>query len=84
MNNMHLRLKMNDAPNKHPQEIMRELGITYPHATPQSIADQWWFWNCNGVPSELPKYLTVLDIKPHDAIGSGLSKEDADLIAAAN
>ncbi len=63
---------------RHPQEVMRALGITYEHATPQSIADQWWFWNCGNVPAELPMFLSPLTIKPHDAIGNGLSKEYAD------
>ena len=84
---MHLRFDMMTAcldcgVDKHPQLVMRELGITYQHATPQSIGDQWWFWNCNGVPAELPKYLTPLDLAPHECIGFGLSQEVADKIAA--
>jgi hypothetical protein len=67
--------------NRHPQVVMRELGITYQQATPQSIADQWWFWNCSGMPTVLPKFITELKVSPHDAIGYGLSKEDADQIA---
>ena len=65
---------------RHPQQVMKDLGITYQHATPQSICDQWWFWNCEGVPSELPKYLTPLNVSPRDAIGYGLSGADADAI----
>lgn len=68
--------------HKHPQIMMRELGITYQHATPQSIGDQWWFWNCDSLPDELPKYLTPMDADPRKFIGSGLSKDDADKIAA--
>jgi hypothetical protein len=56
---------------------MRELGITYQHATPQSVGDQWWFWNCRNLPDKLPEYLTELNIDPMDAIGYGLSREDA-------
>jgi hypothetical protein len=67
--------------NRHPQHVMTALGITYQHATPQSIADQWWFWNCENVPANLPAYLSPLKVKPHDAIGNGLSKELADAIA---
>lgn len=80
----HLRYDLYDAPGKHPQEVMRELGITYQHSTPQSMGDQWWFWNCENIPSTLPKYLSELNVKPHDAIGYGLSKEDADKIASAS
>lgn len=67
--------------NRHPQVVMKELGITYQHATPQSIADQWWFWNCQNVPAVLPSFLKELTVKPHDAIGWGLSKEAADMIS---
>ena len=86
---MHLRYSMMTAgidcnENRHPQLVMRELGIAYQHATPQSIADQWWFWNCKNVPAELPKYLTPLELDPHEQIGWGLSKEDADTISAGN
>lgn len=80
---MHLRYCMYSAPmSKHPQQAMDDLGIKYQHATPQSIADQWWFWNCK-VPMGmvLPCYLTVLNVKPYDAIGNGLNKELADKIA---
>lgn len=84
---MHLRfgcmtagIKCNE--NRHPQVVMRELGITYQHATPQSIADQWWFWNCQGVPRDLPEFLSILEVNPMECIGYGLSKEDAEEIAA--
>lgn len=82
---MHLRYDLMTAgidcnENRHAQVVMRELGITYQHATPQSIGDQWWFWNCKNVPQSLPKYLTVLQVKPEDAIGYGLSPEDAERI----
>ena len=61
---------------------MQSLGITYQHATPQSIADQWWFWNCQNVPETLPKFLSPLTIDPHKCIGSGLSEAEANKIAA--
>jgi hypothetical protein len=65
---------------RHAQQVMASLGITYQKATPQSLSDQWWFWNCENVPDPLPPYLTELGLKPHDAIGHGLSKEDADAL----
>lgn len=67
--------------NRHPQIVMKELGITYQHATPQSIADQWWFWNCKNVPEKLPVYLTELDLDPMKCVGFGLSEKDAIEIA---
>jgi hypothetical protein len=79
---MHLRYQLSRgpgdyAPDEHPEKVMKDLGITYQHATPKSVFDQWWFWNCKNVPDPLPKYLTVLDLDPNDAVGYGLSKEDA-------
>jgi hypothetical protein len=61
----------------HPQVAMKELGITYQWATPQSIGDQWWFWNCKNVPQDMPDYLKDLKLEPHDCIGFGLSEEIA-------
>ena len=62
----------------HPQQMMDNLGIEYQHATPQSMGDQWWFWNCTNVPDPLPDFLSELHIKPSDAIGWGLNKEEAE------
>jgi len=79
---MHLRFSMYDSPKGHPQQVMHDLGITYQYSTHQSIADQWWFWNCQNVPDQLPEYITVLNVNPYDAIGHGLSKDMADKIAS--
>lgn len=76
----HLRYNCLGTPehtHKHPMDEMEELGITYQHATPQSISDQWWFWNCENIPNELPKYITELEINPMDQIGYGLSEAKA-------
>lgn len=81
----HLRYSMYDAPKEHPQTVMKMLGISYAIATPQSIADQWWFWCCDNVPpGTLPPYLSRLDLDPQEQIGWGLSKEEADMISAWN
>lgn len=45
---------------RHPQIVMRALGIEYTYAMPQSIADQWWFYGCTNIPEQLPKFLTVM------------------------
>ncbi len=66
---------------KHPQDFMKELGITYQHATPQSMIDQWWFWNCQNIPDELPSFIEELKADPMKCIGNGLSEEDAKSIA---
>jgi len=66
--------------NRHAQVVMRELGITYQHSTPQSMGDQWWFWNCENMPEELPSFLSDLGLDPMEQIGWGLSKEDAEKI----
>lgn len=64
----------------HPQEAMRELGITYQVATPQSMGDQWWFWNCQNLPEKLPPFLTDLGLDPMKCVGFSLSKVQAESI----
>lgn len=59
----HLRLDIRSSPG-HAIKVMADLGITYQHATPQSMAEQWWFWNCENAPNPLPAFLSVLDIDP--------------------
>lgn len=66
----------------HPQDVMRTLGITYAHATPQSMGDQWWFWKPQGLPDVLPSYLEVFLDDPMESVGYGLSKEKAEELAA--
>ncbi len=63
--------------NRHPQAVMRELGITYQHSVPQSMGNSWEFWNCENVPDNLPAYLTIRDWDPMKRIGWGLSLDDA-------
>jgi len=65
---------------EHPQAEMKKLGISYQHATPQSMGDQWWFWNCENVPDKLPTHITELDTDPMECIGWGLSQDDAEKI----
>ena len=44
------------------------------------MGDQWWFWNCEYMPEELPSFLSPgLDVDL-EQIGWGLSKEDAEKI----
>jgi hypothetical protein len=65
------------APEAHPQKVMRELGIIYEHATPQTISDEWWFWNCENIPNPLPPFLELATFEPMEMIGFGLSEEMA-------
>lgn len=58
-----LRLNISDT-NKHPQLIMKELGITYKRAVIQSLGEQWWFFDCENIPDNLPDYLEVLKLSP--------------------
>lgn len=64
--------------SRHAQVVMRELGITYEHAVPQSIADCWNFFNCSGNIDKLPEYLIEMKKGPQDYVGYGLSQELAD------
>lgn len=66
------------AVKDHAQKVMRDHGITYDHAVPQSIADCWWFFNCKNVPDPIPSFLSPIKRKPTDLIGFGLSKETAE------
>ena len=64
----------------HPQKAMKELGIKYAVATPQSMGDQWWFWCCEDLPEDLPGFLTDLELDPMECVGYGLSRENAEMI----
>ena len=63
---------------KHAQVFMKELGITYKHAVPQSIADCWQFWCCE-VPDNiiLPEIISYSKVNPVLFVGYGLSDEKA-------
>ncbi len=78
---MHLRFDYMGAyylgEEKHAQAVMIELGITYTHSTPQSVGDQFWFWNCKNIPKTLPEYITELNVDPMQCIGFGLSLDIA-------
>jgi len=59
---MHLRFDImwacyENVKQEHPQKVMKDLGIKYQHATPQSISNSWWFWNCENIPDKLPSFL---------------------------
>ena len=80
----HLRFCMYEAHKSgvtgHPQKVMKDLGISYQHSTPQSMGDQWWFWNCENIPENMPEYLSELKLDPMEQIGWGLNKETAETI----
>ena len=63
---------------EHPLDLVKSLGVTYKHATPQTMGDQWWLWCCENIPEPLPKYLQILDLTPTECVGFGLSKEQAE------
>lgn len=69
-----------DGEDRHAEKVMRELGITYQSSVPQSIADQWWFFNCQNIPENLPSFLERADFEPMRLIGHGLSQQDAEAI----
>lgn len=71
-------IKLNDT--RHAQAVMKELGITYKHAVPQSISDSWEFWGCENVPEDLPESIEVTSWNPMDRIGWGLNKETAEML----
>jgi len=81
---MHLRFCCREAEldcgeTRHPQAVMKAVGITFQHAMQQSPGE-WWFWNCENVPERLPKYLSEINLDPTECIGFGLSREGAEKI----
>jgi len=44
--------------NKHAQDVMNKLGITYRSCIGRSMGDDYLFWDCENVPAVLPKYIT--------------------------
>jgi hypothetical protein len=87
----HLRYDMMTASldceeSRHAQVVMRELGVTYRLAVPQSMADQWWFFDCKNIPEPLPKFLSdsTDDFTPlTKLIGWGLSPENVAMLEQA-
>lgn len=78
---VHLKLDMNVLNHDHPMRIINSIGITCQFGTPQSIADQWWFWNCRNLPYPLPNGISILHIEnPLNYVGFGLSERQAKLI----
>lgn len=79
--NLHLRYCLQDADSagehRHPSTVLREMGITYQLATPQSVIDQWLFWNCVNIPSKLLPYIAEFDANPMDYVGKGLTEVEA-------
>lgn len=47
--------------NKHAQNAMKELGITYKSSIGRSMGNDYLFWDCENVPPVLPKYITKHD-----------------------
>jgi len=64
----------------HPQKVMKGMGISYQYSHCQPVFDQWWFWNCENIPSLLPSFVTELEHNPMTFIGWGLSKDTAENI----
>lgn len=61
----------------HVQQVMKDLGISYTLAVPQTITDQWWFFGCKNLPEQLPDFIKIHDFKDITRLeGRGLSKEN--------
>ena len=66
--------------NRHAQVVMKELGITYKLAVPQSMADQWQFFCCENLPEELPKFLTEICKDNNFKNYSGISEDNLKML----
>jgi len=47
---------------RHPQKVMRGLGIKYESSRPESLFDCWIFNGCTNVPKNPPEYLKFKEI----------------------
>ncbi len=75
-----LRYSLHTSEEKHPQLVMRELGISYMYAVPQSLYESWHFWGCVNVPVKLPPNISEIKTNPRRAIGHGLTEKQANSI----
>lgn len=66
---------------QHAQVWMKEQGISYFYAVPQSMADQWWFYHPQNLPSTLPSFVSVQEVDPFRHVGWGLSEQGAKKIS---
>lgn len=48
-----------DCPDKHPQLVVKDLGITYDRCECWSIRDVWVFYGCLANTESLPSYIKV-------------------------
>ena len=69
----------------HPQKVLKDLGVTYQKAVPQSIADCWWFFGVENLPDDLPDDLKrQIEVKDfgdlNRLVGFGLSQDDVDML----
>ncbi len=48
---------------RHPEDVMEELGIKYTNSIPKPAFDCWTFEGCEGMPEELPGYLSYYKIQ---------------------
>lgn len=46
-------------PQGHAQKVMKDLGIEYDEARPESLFDCWIFKGCRNVPDELPPCIQI-------------------------
>ncbi len=67
---------------RHAEQVMRDLGITWGRSTPQTMDEAWWFWNCENVPADLPPYVRKSETDPYEAVGCGFTYEMADEVLA--
>lgn len=69
---MNLKFSMQGAfmagEDRHPQIVMRELGVQYVRGIPQSIGDQWWFIGCTSIPEPMPPFLAPMEDQSPDIV----------------
>ncbi len=73
-----LRDKSATLDERHPETVMKELGISWLYGKSISMASMWEFWGCTNVPKSLPEFISINTGDPMERIGCGLSLEEAE------
>ena len=62
----YVRMALGNDDVQQAQNRMEDLGISYGRAYPVPMIDEWWFFDCENIPAELPHYLRPLDVDPNN------------------
>jgi hypothetical protein len=61
---------------RHPQAVVKELGIKYKYSKAYTTADKWVFNDCTNIPSTLPIFIKDEPMKDNEAYAKALQLKD--------